>query len=187
MFFLQAKFREGLNINRIDGLKDMIFSESTHAESGTFAEESLRTMIPVLGLCDTFYYGKINDRDIFCIYYKGTMDEKMAREAIKEVAEDGKTDNIVNYEETLIDAAIKHINYSYNKDYEFYCDDSIFWDVINNMIIIADKDNYIKMAYALESESWRSFANITQVPAYEYVDDNSIQPFTKKAKSFITK
>jgi hypothetical protein len=179
---MQAKFKENVNIDKIDGMKSLCLEPITVTESIELFDESQYKMTRALSLCDVFYFGSVENNDIFCIYYRKSITEDMARKAIRDLVIDENIENIVNKEDMLINESIRHINYSQTSSHKFYCDSTVFWDVNNNMIIILGKDNCIRMAYVLETEAYRSF--VKNDPVYDCVNDNNIHGFTKKIKAF---
>jgi hypothetical protein len=137
-------------------------------------------MTSALNLCDMLYYGRIADKDIYAIYYTPELTKESVKEYINNLVKVGKVEYIIKNENAHIDAAIGYINDEFYNDYHFFCDDTVFWDVWNHIIITTSRDSNLKMAYVLETEALRDLRLLG--PVNDLINDHSIHSFTKKAK-----
>lgn len=107
-------------------------------------KEFLKSFNDVIKLIDGYEIKKSNlnvNKDIYYLYYFST-DLKEIEATLKDALV-GSGNEILNYDDTKISRSI-------NKDGE----ESIFWDVINNIIIVFGKDNLKTLLLELEKKRW---------------------------------
>ncbi len=177
--FKSAKFDSKVSVNKINGIGDLAFDYFRSTDSDILFSESLYTMTSDLYNCESLYYGKINGLDIFSIFYKRSINDGEVREAVKEIVEDGRLENIVNAEDVFIDLTVRKSKKDNSSFYETE-DNTIFWDSINHMIIIIGRENCLKLAYVLEAERYRDYIEKFKLPISSLVRNDTIHEFTKK-------
>lgn len=181
MFFRRGKFEEESSSEKFDGLNSINWTPSTVIEGDTFLVDSIYEITTILGRYDIFKFGTIKERDMYVIYKR--TNDCATKQLITELLEkinNNQVDDITNNEDAMLYEAIHKVNYSANKNYEFYVEDTIFWDVFNNFIVVFGKENLKDLAIALEMEPSRPYANATSTPLRKYVLNDS---FTKKIES----
>jgi hypothetical protein len=167
----KVNFRKGINA---------IAWNSDGADQDYFFSESLYNILGKLNFYTVCKYGEVNEREIFIICKD--------KEEIKTQINCNIT-NIVNYDLTSIDQndlsmiheALKKICYSFELSSTFSIDETIFWDVNNDFVIVIGKANLLKLLNCLAIESYKALIN--PMCSDEFLENLiGSTPFIKKIK-----
>jgi hypothetical protein len=188
MFFVSGRFKEEVNPDRICGLGSIDLMPQSRAETGLFFAESTYNVVNLLRDGEVCHYGNINERDIYFIYDKSKQNEGVLKKEITRIIK-GDMSNVINHANVFIDTVVYQNGKNHNQSYKGYCNETIFWDVLNSMIIVLGSDNLEKMAYALEAEFHRKQASQFNHQMIGLVDElianDNISSLTRKILSIV--
>jgi len=164
MLFHNGKINE--DSKRV-GIGKIHFSTNGMDVLDSFAH-SLWYISGVLGAYDIEHYKKINDKDMFFFYQTMKFSPQTYRVADKvsivtalDAIMSDNLENVVNFEHTMIKEAAEGTELNaamgIESDFKTYVDETIFWDTLNNFVIIIGKDQLEKFAYALEEERHKNY------------------------------
>lgn len=157
-------------VGKVDKNNNINFKANDYGIDKSFIESSYE-VVSKISRYDVELYDVIDDKEIFYIY-----DKKMNKEDIVQEIDFIMSDhieNIINFEDALILESI------YGE--EFSDNDTIFWDVINDFIIVIGKDNLKVLATFLEKMRWINYIkNIDEVSLDKVIPEDSKSPILKK-------
>ncbi len=150
MYFVSGKFSEEKadGINRIDfiqGSSDMMLHN--------LMAEALNN-VDVLLNCGEVIYLDNYENDIFVIHLPHQVGREEVIDMVKKVI-NSEMQDVINHEDVYLDAAVQKINMGSEVNTEDYCEETVFWDLLNQIIVVLGKKNLIKVIQAFEYESWR--------------------------------
>ena len=133
-------------------------------------KEFLRSLNNVINLIDGYEIKKSslnNNQDIYYLYYF-SMDYNEIDNSIKKIAS-GNYEDIVN---------IDSINDLINNQ-----EQNVYWDVINNLIIVLGKDNLRNLLVELEKKRWECIKINNELFMKQYMDLCASNVYKKVMKS----
>ena len=146
----------------------------------------------ILGIYDVELYRRVNDKEVFIFYHTmaGKQNEHIVANKQSIIVElnaimVGYVDNIRNHEDTMIKEAVEGTDLAAltgNNDYEFHIEETIFWDTLNNFVVIIGREQLEKFAYALEEERHRNLLSAFNEPVNiaDFVNEDTMTTSTKK-------
>lgn len=159
-------------VGKIDNKKTINFKSNDYGLDESFLESTYE-LISKISRYDVELYDTINDKEIFYIYDKKMNKEDIVKE-IDFIIND-YIENVINPEDALILESI------YSEDYDFVDNDTIFWDVINDFIIVIDKNNLKVLANYIERLRWINLIkNVDDETLDKIIPEDSKSPMLKK-------
>ncbi len=119
-------------------------------------------------------YGK----DIFAIFDPKKITKEDVLENVNKLIK-GNMGNVINSEDVFLDAAVQNINFGETTGRNFYCEDTVFWDLFNQIIIVLGRDNLEKMGKYLEYLTLEKYNVIN--------DEQAAGILEREDKSFLVK
>ena len=127
---------------------------------------SLWYITGMLNLYDIERYKVVNDIDVFFLYYSEALAQEESSVADRQsvineldIIMSGNSDNIINPESAMIKDSAEGKVIGINNGLEIYVSEKIFWDTLNNFIIVIGKEQLRILAYILEEERYRQISS----------------------------
>lgn len=157
-------------IGKVDKNNNISFKSNDYGLDESFLESSYE-VISKISRYDVELYDVIDGKEIFYIYDLKSNKEDIIREL--DFIMSDHIENVINFDDALI---LENI---YNE--EFTDKDTIFWDVINDFIIVIGKDNLKVFANFLEKMRWINYIkNIDDISLDKVIPEDSKSPILKK-------
>lgn len=180
MLFITGKIgdnTQGIGINKIN---------FTTFDTGIIQafDESLWQILGVISRYDVEFFRKINGKDIFYFYDKKS-NKKLILKALENIILNGNYRDVINYEDAMIKEAIESRDLNeamrIKNGHQVLINETIFWDVLNHLVIIIGKDELRRFAYTLEEERYKSYTSIFKGSTIkDFVKNETLSEPTKR-------
>ncbi len=171
MYFLTGK------IENEEGIDKVNFSSNADIMMGTLLAEATANIGILLNRGEIQHLQKM-DNDIFIIHDPQKTSAKQAKNEVKNIIK-GNMKNVINPENVLLDAAINKVSLGSFDNSEVYEEDTVYWDVLNQLIIVLGRENLEKFCAYLEYLAWARHNVIS--------DEDIIQLIERQEKSCLIK
>lgn len=157
-------------IGKVDKNNKINFKSSDYGLDEAFLESTYE-VISKISRYDVELYDVIDGKEIFYIYDLKSNKENIIREL--DFIINDHVENILNSDDALI------LENVYNE--EFVDSDTIFWDVMNDFIIVIGKNNLKVLAEFLEKLRWINYIkNIDDISLNKVIPESSKSRVLKK-------
>lgn len=165
---MEMLLKDGL-VKDVDNKKKIEFLESNEDTESKFGK-SFSNVIELIEAYDIKKSNIKEDKDVYLIYcFKTNSDE--VEKTLSNVMS-GNTKDILNIDES-------HILYSINEDDP----ESIFWDVLNDLIIVIGRDNLKTLMLEIEKKRWDCIKIQNEAFMKEYMELCASKVYKKVMKN----
>ena len=165
---MEMLLKDGL-VKNIDNKKRIEFLESNEDTESKFGK-SFSNVIELIEAYDIKKSNIKEDKDVYLIYCFKTNSDEVEKTLCNVMS--GDTKDILNIDES-------HILYSINEDDP----ESIFWDVLNDLIIVIGRDNLKTLMLEIEKKRWDCIKIQNEAFMNEYMELCASKVYKKVMKN----
>lgn len=144
---MKMLFKSGKIIDNNENSRKIWFDTVSNPELDKSFLNSIYDVVGMLGRYDLDFHSKVNDKEIFYVYDTNNNKEEIFNDI----------ENIINGDYTsVLNKEDININSSINNE----SNETIFWDVENQTIIVIGRESLYCFANALETQRWKSWLQL---------------------------